>query len=167
MMRVEIELVIVLVLLLESQGSITGLLDLNTALGGISTGPQGCTSTCCMTCHLGDNCQICYKLNPPGSPNCPCIDTLDLSELRRLLELPLSLAQSRGRAGGKVGDQEGDRVGGQEGVRVGGQGGGQTGGRGGGCVPECCPSMTCTKRSCPLCFRRHRTALDKCPCSKW
>ena len=147
MMRVEIELVIVLVLLLESQGSITGLLDLNTALGGISTGPQGCTSTCCMTCHLGDNCQICYKLNPPGSPNCPCIDTLDLSELRRLLELPLSLAQSRGRAGGKVGDQ--------------------TGGRRGGCVPECCPSMTCTKRSCPLCFRRHRTALDKCPCSKW
>ena len=147
MMRVEIELVIVLVLLLESQGSIKGLLDLNTALGGISTGPQGCTSTCCMTCHLGDNCQICYKLNPPGSPNCPCIDTLDLSELRRLLELPLSLAQSRGRAGGKVGDQ--------------------TGGRRGGCVPECCPSMTCTKRSCPLCFRRHRTALDKCPCSKW
>merc|ERR1719245_2470670 len=142
MMRVETEVVIVLVLLslLESQGSIKGLQDLNPGLqgsikglqdlnpglGGISTGPQGCTSTCCMTCQLGDNCEICYKLNPPGSPNCPCIDSLDLQELRRLLELPLSLAQSRGRTG-----VQGDVQGG--GSRTGIRGGVQ----GGGCVPEC------------------------------
>merc|ERR1719219_2038449 len=128
-MRVETEVVIVLVLLslLESQGSIKGLQDLNPE--GISTGPQGCTSTCCMTCHLGDNCEICYKLNPPGSPNCPCIDSLDLQELRRLLELPLSLAQSRGRTGVQ-GDVQGGggRTGVQGGVRG---GGGRTGVQGG------------------------------------
>merc|ERR1712066_1073701 len=118
---------LLVVSVLESEGSITG-----------AAGPQGCTTTCCMTCQLGDNCDICYKLNPPDSLHCPCLDSLTLPELRRLVQLPLSLHQLRGE-----------------------------GGEGGDCVPSCCPSMTCSESSCPLCYRRHRAAPDKCPCSKW
>merc|ERR1712241_47497 len=48
-----------------------------------SPGPGGCTTTCCMSCELGDNCEICYKLNPPGSLYCPCLDSLTGPQLSR------------------------------------------------------------------------------------
>merc|ERR1712141_443701 len=64
---------------------------------GTITGPGGCTTTCCMSCHLGtqeDNCNICYKLNPP-SLHCPCLDSLNKEELTRLLQLRGNRTQNR------------------------------------------------------------------------
>ena len=55
---------------------------------GTITGPGGCTTTCCMSCELGDNCEICYKLNPP-SLSCPCLHSLNKAELKRLTQLRL------------------------------------------------------------------------------
>ena len=123
---------------------------------GTITGPGGCTTTCCMSCHLGHNCQICYKLNPP-SINCPCLDTLNKAELKRLIQLRDARTDTRtetrteARTEGRTGMMtrtEKDRDGRS-------------------CQPLCCPSVRCSPSSCPQCYRRHRQDREKCPCRKW
>merc|ERR1711992_254383 len=112
---------------------------------GTITGPGGCTTTCCMSCHLGsreDNCNICYKLNPP-SLHCPCLDSLNKEELKRLLQLRGNRTETRTE------------------VRT------QKAGERGSCVPVCCHSVRCSQSSCPLCYRRHRLDREKCPCKIW
>merc|ERR1712183_278363 len=141
---------------------------------GTITGPAGCTTTCCMSCHLGDNCQICYKLNPP-SINCPCLDSLNKDQLKRLIQLRdarsekktesktgmMTLARTEGRTEGRTRTRTDGRTGiltvaRTEKARVGGS-----------CQPVCCPSVRCSESSCPQCYRRHRQASRKCPCRTW
>merc|ERR1712119_227520 len=115
---------------------------------GTITGPGGCTTTCCMSCHLGDNCQICYKLNPP-STICPCLHSLNKAELKRLIQLRDTRTEARTETRtGMMAKTERDRDGGS-------------------CLPVCCPSVTCSETSCPQCYRRHRENREKCPCRKW
>ena len=133
---------------------------------GTITGPAGCTTTCCMSCHLGDNCQICYKLNPP-SINCPCLDSLNKDQLKRLIQLrdARSEKKTETKTEGRAGFRTETRTDGRTGIltvartekaRVGGS-----------CHPVCCPSVRCSESSCPQCYRRHRQASQKCPCRTW
>merc|ERR1711971_1356972 len=117
---------------------------------GTITGPGGCTTTCCMSCHLGDNCQICYKLSPP-STNCPCLGSLNKDQLKRLIQL--RDARTETRTEGRTRTRTDGRT---EKARVGGS-----------CHPVCCPSVRCSESSCPQCYRRHRQASQKCPCRTW
>merc|ERR1711936_99734 len=45
-----------------------------------------CTTTCCMSCQLRENCEG-YRLSTPGSLHCPCLHSLTGPELRRLSHL--------------------------------------------------------------------------------
>merc|ERR1712183_747579 len=149
---------------------------------GTITGPAGCTTTCCMSCHLGDNCQICYKLNPP-SINCPCLDSLNKDQLKRLIQLRDARSEKKtetkteGRAGfrteTKTETKTERRTEGRTRTRTDGRTGILTVARtekarvGGSCQPVCCPSVRCSESSCPQCYRRHRQASRKCPCRTW
>merc|ERR1712241_794920 len=120
---------------------------------GTITGPGGCTTTCCMSCHLGsqeDNCNICYKLNPP-SRHCPCLDSLNKEELKRLLQFRGNRTQNRPETRTETRTE----------VRT------QKAREGGSCVPVCCHSVRCSQSFCPLCYRRHRLDREKCPCKIW
>ena len=156
-------LVVVMVFVLVCEGTITG--------------PGGCTTTCCMTCHLGDNCAICYKLNPP-SINCPCLDTLNKAELKRLIQLRDARTEARTgiRTEARKGTSTGTRTEATEArtrTRTETMRGMMTKARtekdrhGGFCKPVCCPFLSCSESSCPQCYRRHRQNREKCPCSKW
>ena len=125
---------------------------------GLITGPGGCTTTCCMTCQLGDNCEICYKLNPP-SLNCPCLHSLNKAELKRLIQLrgARTKARTETRIEARIETRTEARTEGRT----------EKEREGGSCLPLCCPFLSCSNSSCPLCYRRHRQNREKCPCSKW
>ena len=149
---------------------------------GTITGPAGCTTTCCMSCHLGDNCQICYKLNPP-SINCPCLDSLNKDQLKRLIQLRDARSETRtetktetrtdGRTRTRTEMKTEGRTGSRTETRTDGRTGMMTMARtekvreGGSCHPVCCPSVRCSESSCPQCYRRHRQSSQKCPCRTW
>jgi len=124
--------------------------------GATITGPGGCTTTCCMSCGLlGDtDCQVCYKLNPP-SLNCPCLDSLNKEQLDRLIQLRDARTEAR------IEIKTEPRIEARTEART------EMDREGLSCLPICCPSLRCTRSSCPQCYRRHRENRQKCPCRKW
>ena len=145
---------------------------------GLITGPGGCTTTCCMTCQLGDNCEICYKLNPP-SLNCPCLHSLNKAELKRLIQLRGARTEAKTEAKTEAWTET--RIEARTKARTEAKTEARTETKiearteastekkreEGSCLPLCCPFPSCSSSSCPLCYRRHRQNREKCPCSKW
>eukprot|EP00092_Neocalanus_flemingeri_P053135 GFUD01062353.1.p1 GENE.GFUD01062353.1~~GFUD01062353.1.p1 ORF type:complete len:184 (+),score=34.49 GFUD01062353.1:89-640(+) len=108
-----------------------------------------CTITCCQNC-TGTICTVCYQKYGNKPDICPCVtqgSEIQASSQAKpnaetisppyFLNNPLSLLT----ADLSTGDGK---------VPI--------------CRPSCCPHATCTKSSCPACYKRYARNVAACPC---
>ena len=114
-----------------------------------------CMISCCLACTPGTNCQVCYQLNKWDPLTCPCVGSLtggDVSLLGTFHRLASSgsvqLEETRTGQENTVEYRLEYRLSQQR----------ET------CRPLCCPTLSCTTRTCPNCYRRHQQQPTVCPC---
>ena len=106
-----------------------------------------CVITCCVDCKEDYNCAVCYKLNTDKAA-CPCMQQIfpkyNLDRVGKKQEVQRTIISK------KSDSQNSEISKSLKNIPV--------------CQPSCCTVSSCTKITCPLCYRRLRNNPQECPC---
>merc|ERR1712189_67108 len=114
---------------------------------------QTCVNSCCQHCASPKECKVCYTFN--NNPTmCPCVQRTferlsideDIEEASDEKDIEEDINENILRIGNK------DKINRLQFLA-------------GRCFPSCCRDTTCTKETCPMCFRRLLSSPRTCPCT--
>ena len=99
-----------------------------------------CTTTCCQSCS-GPICPVCYQRYAHKQDICPCVNSTQITNntVSSLKNIDENLII---RSSAQTSDSEKVPI----------------------CRPSCCPRTSCTKYSCPSCYRKMIRNRKTCPC---
>ena len=141
-------------------------------LSSVITQEIPCLITCCIDCKVDYNCRLCYNLNKRDRDTCPCVE--DLSPRQKAgLKIPEGkLAALRIQSSTRVSAESRSFSNSAPSTTTQSSASALSSSpsisfrfsRLSSCKPSCCPNKSCSKSSCPLCYRKFRKNPQSCPC---